>query len=217
MTNLLIYLNPRKFFDEEHHKYAEIQIDNGLNYFKPKDNIRLRVPDIGISNARCFSPDTSGYSILSFQEYDKYTIVNVPRLVRWNIIYLEKGATSKPVINNQPRAFYFPFSAWRLGEKDTSFTIYNDAPLLTPEQIAMGVPEPTLIVDSITPDTEYRWLRLTVNGQPFETLNIPPQQSVTVDVEVDFAYSPEGQSVLLTIHSNAPGPEPTVFVLVKLN
>lgn len=37
MKNLLIYINPRKGFDDEHAKYAKIQVDNGLNYWKPKD------------------------------------------------------------------------------------------------------------------------------------------------------------------------------------
>lgn len=33
----MIYINPRKSFDEEHSKYARIQVDNSLNYWKPED------------------------------------------------------------------------------------------------------------------------------------------------------------------------------------
>ena len=39
MKNLLIYLNPRKSFDDEYTRYAEIQIDNNLHYWKPEDLI----------------------------------------------------------------------------------------------------------------------------------------------------------------------------------
>jgi len=41
MKNLLIYLNPRQNFDKEHKKYAEIQIDNSLQYCHPKDLIMI--------------------------------------------------------------------------------------------------------------------------------------------------------------------------------
>lgn len=37
MKNLLIYINPRKSFDDEYTTYAEIQIDNNLHYWKPDD------------------------------------------------------------------------------------------------------------------------------------------------------------------------------------
>lgn len=37
MKNLMIYINPQNKFDDEHARYAEIQIDNGLNYWKPED------------------------------------------------------------------------------------------------------------------------------------------------------------------------------------
>lgn len=37
MKNLLIYINCRKGFDDEHGRYAEIQIDNSLNYWRPDD------------------------------------------------------------------------------------------------------------------------------------------------------------------------------------
>jgi hypothetical protein len=37
MKNLLIYLNPRNGFDNEHARYAKIQIDNSLNYWRPED------------------------------------------------------------------------------------------------------------------------------------------------------------------------------------
>lgn len=37
MKNLMIYINPRKGFDDEHARYAEIQIENSLNYWKKED------------------------------------------------------------------------------------------------------------------------------------------------------------------------------------
>ena len=48
-------------------------------------------------------------------------------------------------------------------------------------------------------------------------LEIGQGESKKIDVEVDYAYSPEGQTVLLTVESNAEGPPPTVFILVKMN
>ena len=37
MKNLLIYIHPRKFFDDDHTRYAKIQIDNSLKFWKPED------------------------------------------------------------------------------------------------------------------------------------------------------------------------------------
>lgn len=37
MKNLLIYVNPSGQFDSEHARYAPIQIENSLKYWKPKD------------------------------------------------------------------------------------------------------------------------------------------------------------------------------------
>src|SRR6186997_1655499 len=39
MKNLLVYLHPRKDFDEENRRYFEIQIDNSLNFWKKEDII----------------------------------------------------------------------------------------------------------------------------------------------------------------------------------
>ncbi len=39
MKNLLVYLNPKKDFDDLYHRYAKIQIDNSLFYWKPEDII----------------------------------------------------------------------------------------------------------------------------------------------------------------------------------
>lgn len=37
MKNLLIYINPRHDFDDEHKRYVQIQVDNSLLYWKPED------------------------------------------------------------------------------------------------------------------------------------------------------------------------------------
>ena len=100
-----------------------------------------------------------------------------------------------------------------------SFMIYNQA-----EQSQIpGVPDPVLIIDSITVDDDYPWLTVTAKGKPVENISIPahapgqPPLGIQVDVTVDFAYSPEGKTALLTINSNDPDEPPTVFILVKIN
>jgi hypothetical protein len=39
MKNLMVYINPSKKFDSEHGRYAEIQIENSLKYWRPEDII----------------------------------------------------------------------------------------------------------------------------------------------------------------------------------
>lgn len=37
MKNLLVYINPRRDFDDESSRYAQIQIDNSRKYWNPED------------------------------------------------------------------------------------------------------------------------------------------------------------------------------------
>ncbi|HPB32606.1 MAG TPA: S8 family serine peptidase, partial [Candidatus Sumerlaeota bacterium] len=97
-----------------------------------------------------------------------------------------------------------------------TFRIYNDA---YPSTIP-GVPDPNLIITAIRPETNHRWLKVTIGGKTMEelgTVSIPPQSFVEVVVEVDFAFSPEGQTALLTVESNDTSKEaPKVFIITRL-
>jgi hypothetical protein len=71
-----------------------------------------------------------------------------------------------------------------------------------------------LILNSITPDRPYDWLSITCGGKAVKDIVIKSGESATIDLTVDFAYSPEGQTALLTFNSNAANEKPVVIVHV---
>lgn len=109
-------------------------------------------------------------------------------------------------------------------EREQHFTLVVDpigdfAPIkpikLTKSFWISNVGEQKLVVSSIVPDKAYDWLIVQHSGKPVKDLEITSGNNARIDVTVDFAYSPEGDSALLTVNSNAPGDKPTVFIMAK--
>lgn len=114
----MIYINPRKGFDDEHNCYAEIQIDNSRQYWKPEDILMVTNFSYQYHGVKALVVDDSFYN----QVHDKASKINVV------IHLLENKIINELTWLHDFEAFQInPLGTVRL-EKDVGFTDYGWSP-----------------------------------------------------------------------------------------